>query len=267
MSAQRFLDWAKLPIEETGEEEIRGFLDHLVSEKSLGTSTINVYNSALRFLFAVTLNRNLNYRQIPRFKQVFNLPTVLSRDEVSCILENTSTLRNKAVLMTIYGSGLRISEACKLRISDVDSKSMRIFVRRGKNRKDRFTLLSRANLDILRKYWKAYRPSHPDGWLFLNKDGSAMIHSRTIQSAFDAAVKRAGILKDVSTHTLRACFATHLLEDGADIYTVMRLLGHANIRTTTIYLNLVGFDSNLKSPLDAFLDKNQDGVAEVVGNA
>ena len=139
---------------------------------------------------------------------------------------------------------------------------MRIFVRCSKNRKDRYTLLSQVNLDILREYWKMHRPNHPDGWLFLNKDGSKNIHRRTIQGAFDAAAKRAGITKDVSTHTLRSCFATHMLEDGADIHSIMRLLGHANLRNTSIYLKLANFDPTLKSPLDSLPDKQRQKEAD-----
>jgi site-specific recombinase XerD len=250
MSARRCLDWSNKSGEEIGEEEIRSFLNYLISEKGLGTSCVNTYNAALRFLFAVTLDRNLNYRQIPRLKQAQNLPEILSRSEVVRIFENSSTLRNKAALMTIYGAGLRISEACNLKIRDIDSESMRIFVRCGKNSKDRYTLLSQNNLVILREYWREYRPKHPDGWLFLNKDGSEKVHRRTIQGAFNAAAKRANINKKVSTHTLRACFATHLIEDGADIHSIMRLLGHANLRNTSMYLKMANFDPSLKSPLD-----------------
>jgi len=250
LNVQLFLDWANLPAEEMGEEEIRHFLDYLISEKKLGESCVNTYNAALRFFYAVTLDCSLNYMQIPRLKEAHKLPVILTRGEIARILDCTSTLRNKVALMTTYGAGLRISETCNLQIRDIESETMRIFVRCGKNRKDRYTLLSQVNLDTLREYWKAYRPRHPDGWLFLNSDGSGKLPCRTIQSAFDAAVKRAGITKDVSTHTLRSCFATHLLEDGADIFDVMRLLGHSNIRNTTIYLRLAGFDPKLKSPLD-----------------
>jgi len=250
MSVRLFLDWANRPADEMGEEDIRHFLDYLIIEKKLGESCINTYNAALRFFYAVTLDRSLNYKQIPRLKEPSKLPVILTRGEIARILECASTLRNKVALMTTYGAGLRISETCNLQIRDIESETMRIFVRCGKNRKDRHTLLSQLNLDTLREYWKAYRPRHADGWLFLNSDGSKKVHCRTIQSAFDAAVKRAGITKDVSTHTLRSCFATHLIEDGADIFSVMRLLGHANVRNTTIYLRLANFDPKLKSPLD-----------------
>jgi site-specific recombinase XerD len=132
---------------------------------------------------------------------------------------------------------------------------MRVFVNHGKRGKDRYTLLSQANLDILREHWQACRPKHTDGWLFLCHDRSGKVNRRAVQDAFNSAAKRAGISKDVSTHTLRACFATHLLEAGADIYQIKQLLGHASIQSTTFYLRLRRFDPALKSPLDSMPKK------------
>jgi site-specific recombinase XerD len=257
MHAGLFLAWAKRPAEEMDEENIRAYLNYLISEKKLAVSTVNTYNAALRFLFAVTLNRNLNYRQIPRLKEVRRIPEVLTQKEILLLFDNAGSLRNKALLMTIYGAGLRLSDVCGLQIRDIDSENMRIFIRQGKGGKDRFTLLSQSNLEILREYWKAYRPNHPEGWLFLNKDGSGKINYRTVQDAFKTAVKRAGIARDVSTHTLRHCFATHLLEAGTDIFRLKQLLGHTHIQSTTFYLHLLNFDSKLKSPLDT-LPKKRD---------
>jgi len=250
MHARLFLKWADQPAEEMSEEHIRAYLYYLITERNLTPATVNTYNAALRFLFAVTLNRNLNYRQIPRLKQVRSLPEILTQSEVLRVFEKVSTLQNKTMLMTIYGAGLRISEVCKLQVRDIDSEKMRIFVRDGKEGKDRYTLLSQTNLEILREYWKQYRPKHPDGWLFLNKDGSNHAHLRTVADAFNSAVKRAGISKNVSTHTLRHCFATHLLEAGTDVCRIKQLLGHTHIQSTTFYLHLLNFDSKLKSPLD-----------------
>jgi len=255
MNARLFLKWANRPAETLGEEDIRGFLNYLIDERKLSASTINIYNAALRHLFAVTLDRNLNYRQIPRLKQVRGLPDILTKGELVRVFEKASTLRNRAALMTIYGAGLRVSELCNLQVRDIDSESMRIFVRSGKGNKDRYTLLSQTNLKVLREYWVACRPRHPDGWLFLNGDGTGKIKSRTVWSTFVSAAKRAGILKNVSTHTLRACFATHLLEDGVDIYTIKRLMGHSHVNSTTFYLRLLKFDSKLVSPLDTLPKK------------
>lgn len=267
MHTRLFLNWAKRPAETMTEEDIRAYLNYLITEKKLCVSTVNTYNAALRFFFAVTLNRNLNYRQIPRMRQTRRLPEILTQHEVARVLECASNLRNKAILMTIYGAGLRVSEVCNIQVRDIDSEAMRIFIRYGKNGKDRFTILSQLNLDILREYWKAYRPKHPDGWLFLNKDGSDKVNYRTVQDAFNSAVKRAGIKKDVSTHTLRHCFATHLLEAGTDVCRIKQLLGHTHIQSTTFYLHLLNFDSKLKSPLDTMPKKRGRKPKTVSANA
>jgi len=141
-----FLEWAGRPAVAMDEEDIRVYLHYLITEKKLTPATVNTYNAALRFLFAVTLNRNLNYRQIPRLKQVRSLPEILTQSEVSRVFEKASTLQNKAILMTIYGAGLRVSEVCNLQVRDIDSQAMRIFVRFGKDGKDRYTLLSQIKL-------------------------------------------------------------------------------------------------------------------------
>jgi site-specific recombinase XerD len=253
--ARIFLRWAGCPAVSMNEENIRAFISELISVKKLSASTINVYNAALRFLFAVTLDRNLNYRQIPNMKQIRGIPEILTKDELSEVFENAYSLQSKAILMTLYGTGVRLSEACSLRVRDINSESMRVFVYHGNGGKDRYTLLSQTNLNILREYWNTYRPKHPDGWLFLCHDRSGKVNKRAVEDAFKSAVKRAGISKDVSTHTLRACFATHLLEDGADIYQIKQLLGHASINSTTFYLRLRKFDPMLKSPLNTMPKK------------
>lgn len=254
MHSRLFLEWANLPAETMDEENIRQYLNYLISDKKLCVSTVNTYNAALRFLFAVTMNRTLNYRQIPRLKQTRSLPEILTKNEVAQIFESANSLRNKAILMTIYGAGLRISEVCNLKARDIDSESMRIFIRCSKDGKDRYTLLSQINLDILREYWKAYRPNHPDGWLFLTRIGTKL-NQRTARDVFDSTVKRTGITKKITPHTLRHCFATHLLEAGTDVCRIKQLLGHTHIQSTTFYLHLLNFDASLKSPLDSMPKK------------
>lgn len=152
--------------------------------------------------------------------------------------------------MVVYSSGLRVSEAAALKIQHIDSKTMRVLVGGGKGGKDRFTLLSETCLQVLREYWKVYRPQHPEGWLFLGTHKVTPITSAGIKNAFYKAVKRTNIAKDVSVHTLRHSFATHLLEDGATLLQIKELLGHAHIQSTTIYLHLANVTSGLKSPLD-----------------
>jgi site-specific recombinase XerD len=237
------------------EEEIRGFLLFLLKENQNSSSTVNAYNSALRFVFGAVLGRTLNYQKIPRRRIHRQLPQIMSKADIVRLFESVDNLRNKAMLMTIYGAGLRVSEVVRLRVADIDSANMRIFVHCGKGGKDRYTLLSESNLEILRDYWRAYRPNHPEGYLFPGKGGTKPLHFRAVEDAFNSAAKRAGIRKDVKTHALRHCFATHLLESGVDVCRIKQLMGHTHIQSTTFYLHLLNFDGSIKSPLDTLPQK------------
>lgn len=231
-----------------GENEIREYLYYCITEKQLYEGTVNYTHSALKFFYTKTLGRVWNVDNLPRMKEGRKLPVVLSKSEIKSILDVTDNLKHKAILMTIYSAGLRISEAAKLKITDIDSNNMQIIVRQGKGKKDRYTLLSKVTLNILREYWRRYRPSE---YLFPGKDTTGPVSVRTIQKAFGYAKDAAGIKKDASVHTLRHSFATHLLDAGTDICYIQRLLGHTSIKTTTIYLHLRRMDLiNIKSPLD-----------------
>lgn len=250
LHARVFLEYSNRPAEQLDVDDIRNFLWYLINERKASPGTVNSYSAAIRFLFAVTLNRTLNYLQIPRQKKRKILPEVLTREEVFSIIESCENIKHKAMLMVVYSAGLRVSEAAALKIQHIDSKTMRVFVDCGKGGKDRYTLLSEACLCVLREYWKRYRPKHPEGWLFLGTYNVSHITSRGIAFAFDEAVKRTNITKNVSIHTLRHSFATHLLEDGATLLQIKELLGHASIQSTTIYLHLANITSGIKSPLD-----------------
>lgn len=249
--ARLFLEFCHRPADALTTEDIRRFLRFLLAERGVAASTANVYSAALRFLFAVTLNRPLNYLQIPRAKHRKALPYVLSRTQVADVLAQCATPKHRALLAVIYGSGLRVSEAAALRVTDIDSAAMRVFVAGGKGNKDRYTILSQIALDALRAYWRAYRPQHPARWLFPGSGAGGHITSSAIQLAFDQAVARAGITAPVSVHTLRHCFATHLLEDGATLLQIKDLLGHASLHSTTVYLHLANLTGGIRSPLDA----------------
>ena len=172
------------PIDSMGEEEIREFLLYqLDSGKS--SSTVNIYNSALCFIFGAVLGKKSNYQRIPRRRHYRGLPAIMSKDEIVRFFSAIDNLRDKAIFETVYGAGMRLSEIARLRTQDIDSEQMRIFVYHGKGGKDRYTMLSQQNLEILRKYWKQYRPHHPKGYLFYSrgKQKNAMT-TRTIQNAF-----------------------------------------------------------------------------------
>jgi site-specific recombinase XerD len=154
--------------------------------------------------------------------------------------------------MTIYSAGLRIGEVTRLRVSDIESQRMMIRVNEGKGLKDRYTLLGERNLEMLRRYWRVYRPLE---WLFPGRNASDPMSISAIQRVFKISLERAGIKKKASVHTLRHCFATHLLESGTDLYYIQRLLGHKSAGTTSVYLHIAGKDfRKIKSPSDASVE-------------
>jgi len=238
------------------EKEIRDYLHYCITERKLSEGTVNYINASLKFFYTKTLNRYWNMDKIPRIKEPRKLPAVLSPQEVKEIFDATENLKHKAILMTVYSAGLRISEVCNLKITDIDSKNMQILIREGKGKKDRYSLLSNANLEILREYWKRY---HPKEYLFSGKGRTNAISPRSVQNMLGKSIKKTTITKNATVHTLRHSFATHLLDAGTDICYIQRLLGHTRITTTTIYLHLRRMDLlNIKSPLDVLLGEQND---------
>jgi site-specific recombinase XerD len=218
-------------------EDLRQFQLHLTDT---GTSriTINATVTALRFFFEVTVGDKevvgkLNTVPVPR-----RLPVVLSREEVSRLLESTSSLKYKAAFSVAYGAGLRISEVATLKISDIDGERKTLHVEQGKGRKDRYAMLSPALLDILRRWW---REGHTKGllldggWLFPGQNPVEPLSTRQLSRAIRAAAASAEIDKRVSMHLLRHSFATHLLEQKVDIRLIQVLLGHSKLETTSLY--------------------------------
>jgi integrase/recombinase XerD len=236
--------------------EIKQYLHFLIMERKLSKSYINTAYSALKFFYTVTLDREWEMKQIPRVKKDKKLPTVMSKAEVQKLFDATTNLKHKAILMTVYGAGLRVSEVANLKPNDIDSENMQIHIRLGKGNKDRYTILAKVNLMILREYWKLYRPGI---WLFPSVNPVNHLSVRTIERIFEQAKQKAGIKKNASIHTLRHSFATHMLESGVAINYIQLLLGHTSAKTTCIYIHLARKDAiNLKSPLDTFGDYNND---------
>lgn len=255
------------PLEEMNESNIRSFLLYQINEKKAAAGTVNVYNSALRFIFGAILERNLNYQMIPRRRIHRDLPVIMSKSEIIKLFSVIDNLRDKTILMTIYGAGLRLSEVVHLRVQDIDSEGMRIFVHHGKGEKDRYTLLSQENLTVLREYWKVYRPNHPEGYLFYTKNNKGnCITWRTVQDMMAKYLKKAKLSEKYTIHTLRHCFATHLLESGVDVCRIKQLMGHTHIQSTTFYLHLLNFDGTIKSPLDMLPKKRGRKTKTVAGN-
>lgn len=233
--------------DQLSQDEIQHYLLHLIEERKLAWSSTNQAACALRFLFHVTLKQPTATFVIPSRKAPAQLPEILSREEVDRILASCLNLKHRALLTATYASGLRVSETCVLKVSDIDSERMMLRVDSGKGGKDRYTLLSPHLLDTLRLYWRA---THPALWLFPKTDDKRAIDASQVQKIYYAAKRRAGVVKQGGIHALRHAFATHLLEAGVDIPTIGRLMGHDNITTTARYLHLRQQVAKTDSPLD-----------------
>lgn len=225
------------PPDQLGADQLQAYLLHLITEKKLAYASVNQAACAFRFLFERVLNRPNARFDIPMAKVPKRLPQILSRAEVARLIDAARTLRGRTLLMTTYAAGLRVSEVCALQVADIESAPDRMClkVRQGKGGQDRYTLLSPRLLDTLRAYWRVSRPGR---WLFPNPAGSAPIDATTAQRIYCAARDAAGIRPEGGIHTLRHCFATHLLEAGVDLPTLQRLLGHGHVSTTMRYLHL-----------------------------
>ena len=233
-----FLNWTNKPYEELEEIDFRNYLLFLINRGDLTTATINMYNAAIRFFLQVILEKDINYRRTARLRKEYKLPPVWSIEEVAKFFSVIDNIRDRAIFINIYGSGLRISEICTLRVQDVDSKNMRLMIRQSKGRKDRYTILSQSGLDALRDYWKRYRPSSPEGYLFPGNTKEGHLGKSGIEIASRKYLSRTDIATPGTVHTLRHCFATHALEAGTDILYIKELLGHSCFETTNVYLHI-----------------------------
>lgn len=218
------------------EDEVRAYFLHMVNVRKLSRSTVRQHLCGIKFLFEVTLGRQWNVFELVKPRRGLVLPVVLSREEVQRLLAAVSSLRVRTALLVAYIGGLRLNEVCQLRVSHLDGARMQIRVVAGKGRKDRNVPLSRRLHGRLQEYWLAERPSD---LLFPSRfRPDAPINASTLQKAVKLAAQQAGIAKDVHFHTLRHCFATHLLECGVDLRVIQELLGHKSPQTTAVYTHL-----------------------------
>ncbi len=231
-----------------GPAEVRQYQLHLVHERHVSWSTFNQAVCALRFLYRVTLEKDWAVSHIPFPRTERKLPVVLSPREVLQFLSAITSLKYRAILMTAYGAGLRLSEVTHLTVADIDSARMVIRVRQGKGRKDRYVMLSPALLQVLRCYWRAARPSD---YLFPSRLPGRPLSPSAVQRACQQAARDAGLTKPVTVRMLRHCFATHLLESGTNIRLIQTLLGHRSVSTTQRYTHIsAGTVRAARSPLD-----------------
>jgi integrase/recombinase XerD len=218
-----------------GPKHIREYQLFLVQQKKVSWTVFNQTVCALRFFYHRTLHRNWMIEHIPYPRHEQKLPVVLSPSEVAAVFAVTRNLKHRAILMTIYAAGLRVSEVVNLLVADIDSQRQIICVRQGKGRKDRQVMLSPRLLDLLRSYWKSYRPS---AWLFPGERPENPISRESVWRICKQAGEAAHLSKSISPHTLRHCFATHLLEEATDLRRIQILLGHRNLKTTAKYLHV-----------------------------
>lgn len=227
------------PPDQLGPEHIRSYQVYLLEERKLGVRTVALHTAALRFFFCKTLKRAYPIEEVPYPKAPRQLPIILSQEEAVRLIEGASNLFHRAMLMTLYSTGIRRAELCHLKVEDIDSERMLVHVRHGKGGRDRSVPLSPKLLETLREYWhwmkpKTYLfPGTVNGWR-----ADKPITPKVLWLACRQAAQRAGIRKAVRPHLLRHSFATHMLEQGADLPTVQALLGHADLKATSIYLHL-----------------------------
>jgi site-specific recombinase XerD len=241
---------------ELGEAEIRDYLLHLIHVEQVAHPTYRQILAALKFLYRTTLKRSWEVERIPfpRRRQE-DFPEVANRDQLQRLFAALRSVKYRVLFLTCYAAGLRISEACALRVEDIDSQRMVLRVRYAKGSKQRFTVLSVQLLSALREYWKIARPPE---WLFPGQGRSPHISSDTARQVFRAARDQAGLGKWCTPHTLRHSFATHLLESGTELVVIQSLLGHSTIRTTTTYTHVrTDHIAAVTSPLDAWSQEEQ----------
>lgn len=232
------------------ESHIIEYLRYLSEDKEVSVATINCAYSALKLLYANVLQRTWNEVQIPRPKRKKRLPVILSQEQVQQIFSVTTNIKHRTLLMLTYSAGLRLSEATRVKVKHLVKSRKRVFVHQGKGGKDRYSILSNQMLEQLEVYQKLYRPHH---WLFNGKDIRHPISNRTLQAIYYQAKHKAKILEEGGVHQLRHCFATHMLEAGMNIFDLKKLMGHASIKTTSIYLQTVSTDfSDFEHPMDMF---------------
>ena len=236
-----------LPLHKVTKTHIIKYHLWLLTECKVSASYQNQSINAIKFYLEKVLKYPVSIYELPRPKKQKTLPKILSVEEVSQILEVTCNIKHKAILSLIYGAGLRISECVQMKIMDIDSAHMRIWVRNGKGKKDRITLLSHDLLDLLRNYYKIYRPKQ---WLFEGPHGQQYSAS-SIRQVFNRSKRKALGNSSATVHTLRHSFATHLLENGVNLRYIQQLLGHSSSKTTEIYTHVSTTHlTNIRSPFD-----------------
>lgn len=248
-----YLSWVDTTLgiapEEVSFEQIRSFILYLKNVKKLSNRSINAYASQIRFLHLYVLKRPWDRYEVPSMRFTTLLPDVLTQQEIRTFIDTMVNLKHKACIALLYSAGLRVSELCHLRYQDVDRKNLRLYIQPSKSRCDRFAILSVNALAILTDYWFAF--GKPKGWLFPGMKPDTPIVSFTVSRFLADHVSFLGWEHKVNAHLLRHSFGTHLYEQGTELITIQKLLGHKSINSTTLYIHLATKHSfDVKSPFD-----------------
>jgi site-specific recombinase XerD len=259
---RNFAEYFHQPPDKLGPDHLRQFQAHLFQDRKLDPGTVQQYVAALRFFFVKTLKRFYLVEHIPMPKRHRKLPEILTPDEVARLIDSASNLYHRTMLMTLYSTGMRRAEMCRLKVSDVDSKRMVIHIRQGKGGRDRDVPLSAKLLEEFRVYWRWMKPKT---YLFpgtvKNWRADVPVTTKAPWAACREVAARAGITKHVSPHTLRHSYASHLLEAGADLRTIQILLGHAKLEHTLVYLHLSHKHlTAVANPLDTITVSGPDNI-------
>src|SRR5207249_21612 len=231
-------DFGKRP-DRLDQHDIRKYQLHLRQERKLTVKTVRLHTAALRFFYVKTLRRRYLHEDLPYPKSPKQLPSVLSQDEVARLIDSANNLLDYTMLMTLYATGMRRAELCRLKVEDIDSHRMMVHIRQGKRNCDRDVPLTPKLLETLREYWRWMKPkTYLFPGMVNNWRADKPLTPKCVWLAIQNAAQRAGIKKRVSPHTMRHSFATHLLENGTDLRTIQMLLGHSDLRATSIYLHL-----------------------------
>jgi integrase/recombinase XerD len=251
-----------VPLEKVTPEHLIKYQRHLAA-RGVSWSSFNIETCALRFFYRDHLEcRDWDYTRIPFQKRGRTLPEVLSPEEVEALFRACTNLKYRVLMKIGYGCGLRLSETLALRPEHIDSKRMVIRIEQGKGRQDRYVMLPEQLLIALRDYWRKYRPA---AWLFEGRTKGSPLTTSAVQRVFKRTRLKAGIRKGVSFHSLRHCFATHLLEDGTNVRVIQALLGHRSLTTTQVYTHLARtYLNDTKSPLDRLGQKEKKATSTTV---
>lgn len=243
---KQFIKFANKSSKEIKNEDIKKYLEYL-ADNDFSSSTINIAINALKFYYTQILKRKFFF-DIKQAKKEKQLPVVLAKQEIDKMIAETKNLKHKFLIQFLYSTGMRVSEVVKIKMKDIDFDRKLILIKSGKGKKDRYTLLADSLIKILKEQLKV---KNKNDYLFTSRDNNKHWHVMSVQKVVKQASLKAGINKNVSAHTLRHSFATHLLEKGTDIRYIQELLGHKNLETTQIYTQVANnILSKIKNPLD-----------------